>query len=501
MIKLISMSAIAVALLGCNSSDTVAQTQTALDTQTVVSPTQMPSTQPQAYAISYTTAGSAIAKSQGANGLKESLAEAKKYWFVANTPKGITPPSMRKESNTSLFDSLQVGFGGPGAYDFISEDESETIWMSSIDLALNPHIADNGYYQKIKNFNGEDFTKLQEKLKGSKYITFWLTSNWEEWWFSAEQIQKAMDEGYVPVFIYWYFGDHLIYGMPSSDEVDAYHQNNEKLSHFLAQFEGEKMIIMEPEFNKPAVLSSEENQEQFASILSTAIDTVKVDNDSMLVSLCMTDAGSRDRNTTASYCGYDNCALGDKNSWNRPELIFNKLSDKLDFISFQQVIAQFSRDPSDPGSWDEPNPIAYTESSIGINLLPERINNMSAFLHEKYNKPVFLPYMTVATATWDDTNSNNQIDSDELDLAGWDEKVATTYLRLSELKSELHSNGLFGYAPMALFDHPGHDKGGYQYFMNNEYHLGIIKTNADETVDNHLYGTLEEKANILDFIY
>ena len=31
---------------------------------------------------------------------------------------------------------------------------------------------------------------------------------------------------------------------------------------------------------------------------------------------------------------------------------------------------------------------------------------------------------------------------------------------------------------MALFDDPDHDKGEYQFFSENEYHIGIISTNA-----------------------
>ncbi|CAA6818815.1 MAG: Endo-1,4-beta-xylanase A, partial [uncultured Sulfurovum sp.] len=168
---------------------------------------------------------------------------------------------------------------------------------------------------------------------------------------------------------------------------------------------------------------------------------------------------------------------------------------------FQEMVAQFSRDPYNPGTWSTPNPKAYTESEIGIDFLAERINNMTAFLHQKYNKPVFLPYMTVATATWDDTNVNGQIDSNEVDLEGWEEKASQTYQDMLDLRGELQSNGLFGYAPMALFDDPAHDKGGYQYFMNNEYHLGVSKTNAQDGVHTRLLGDLSPKSNILNFIY
>jgi len=433
-----------------------------------------------------------------APGAKISLEKAKKHWLKAKKNR----PNKNDELPTAnLFDTLHVGYGGASAYDFYPQEGTGTIWMSTIDLALDENIGENPYYRGIRDFEPTDFSELQQQLKNSKYIIYWLPKNWNESWFSISQIQLAMDEGYVPVFMYWYFGDHLVDGLPNEAEVQAYHANNAKVSNFLSQLNGEKMIIMEPEFNKNLILESAESQDAFASLISSGIDNVKVNNPEMLVSLCMTDAGNRSEENIATYCGYENCALGDQYSWSKPERIYNQLLDKIDFISFQQMVAQFSRDPLNPGTWSNPNPKAYTENELGINLLAQRINNMTAFLHTKYDKPVFLPYMTVATATWNDVNVNGQIESTEVNLEGWEEKASRTYENLFDLRGELQRNGLFGYAPMALFDHPRHDQGGYQYFLHNEYHLGVTKTNAQDGVDAHLLGDVTEKSNILNFIY
>ena len=43
---------------------------------------------------------------------------------------------------------------------------------------------------------------------------------------------------------------------------------------------------------------------------------------------------------------------------------------------------------------------------------------------------------------------------------------------------------------MELFDNPQHDKGGYQYFINNEYHLGIVGTSAVDETDKYLMGDI-----------
>ena len=488
--KVILSGSLILMLLGCNS-----------DTQEVSSVEEVESANLLKSSNVKEEKGSnlfAITKHLESTNAEKELKEAKKYWHKVDKNKDKIEQKSFKQS--SLFDGLNVGYGGASAYDFHAQ-EGGTIWMSTIDLALNENIASNSYYQGIKDFEPTDFTELQQQLKNSKYIIYWLPKYWSEWWFSTSQIQSAMDAGYVPVFMYWYFGDNLIDGLPSETEIAAYHVNNAKVSNFLSQLNGEKMIIMEPEFNKNAIVSTTESQDSFASIISTAIDNVKVDNSELLVSLCMTDAGSRGESNTASYCGYDNCALGDQYSWNKPERIYNQLSDKIDFISFQEMVAQFSRDPSNPGTWYTPNPKAYTQSEIGINLLPQRINNFTKFLHEKYDKPVFLPYMTVATATWDDTNLNGTIDRTEVDLEGWENKASDVYEDLYDLRADLQANGLFGYAPMALFDHPAHDSGGYQYFLNNEYHLGITKTNAQDAVNTDLLGDISAKSNILNFIY
>jgi len=433
----------------------------------------------------------------------QALEDAKAHWYEGNENKKTNTRLKRSRSiQRSIMDSFGVGYGGPSAYKFENHDGSNFVWMSMVDLALNPNIGSNTYYQSIKDFQAEKFNALQKLLSKSKYLIYWLPKNWSEYWFSVRQIQLAMDNGYTPVFMYWYFGDHLVNGMPSQTEINAYTQNNQKVVNFLNKLNGQKIVIMEPEFNKSQIVATQSSQKEFASIIGTAIDNIEQNsNDEILFSLCMTDAGSRGEDSTYASCGYDNCALGDQYSWSKPETVYTELMDKLDFVSFQQMVAQFSRDPQNPGTWTHPNPKAYTERQLGINHLAQRISNFTAFLNTKYNKPVFLPYMSIPTATWNDSNANNQIDTNELDLAGWELKASQVYENLAGMHDELQQNGMFAYAPMALFDNPSHDQGGYQYFMNNEYHLGIMKTNAQDSIDTAPHGDIYKKESSIDFIY
>jgi len=401
---------------------------------------------------------------------------------------------------SSIFSAFDVGFGGGYAIPFASNVENEKIWVSSINLVLDDAIGSNSYYSNIKSFDATAFETLQKSLKNSKFLVYWITEGWQENWFNAEKIQSAMDKGYVPVFNYWYFGDKLD-GIPTLDKQKLYLEDNKRIVTFLNKLNGTKFLIMEPEFNKRSIVSSVDNQHKFASIIASAIDTIKVNTKDVYFSLAMTDTGSRGVDSVYEKCGYEMCALGDNYEWGKPSVVYEDLLSRLDFISFQEMVAQFSRDPSNSGTWSNPIPIAYSNNDIGIDYLPERILNFSKFLKAKYNKPVFLPYIAVATASWTDMNQNQKIDEFEIDYNGWENEAYNVYSKLSANKVELQNNGLFGFALMSLFDNPQHDVGGYQYFMQNEYHLGVIKSSAKDAVDIASYGDIETKSDIVSVVF
>lgn len=400
----------------------------------------------------------------------------------------------------ALFNEFNVGFGGSSAIPFVSNEVGEKIWVSAINLTLDENIQSNDYYSNIKNFDAEAFDVLQDSLKNSKFLAFWFTEGWEESWFSLTKIQKAMDAGYVPIFNYWYFGDNLE-GIPSASKQLAYTEDNKRVREFLNKLNGTKFLIMEPEFNKGEILSSESTQHEFASILGSAIDMIKEDSSDIYFSLAMTDTGSRSVNSVREGCGYETCALGDKNTWGKPSIIYNDLLDKLDFISFQEMLAQFSRDSSVSQTTSNPVPRGKSDTETGIEYLPERIANLTTYLKEKYNKPVLLPYIGIATATWNDVNENGSIEDVEVNYNGWESQVDTFYRDLSLMRNELKEKGLFGFAVMSLFDNPQHDEGGYQYFLQNEYHLGIIKSGATDSVDIASHGDIVPKMDIVSNIF
>ncbi len=423
---------------------------------------------------------------------------AKSVTLSAMISKGVESRSKTFDLTVpadTLMNDFNVGFGGSYSFPFLSETD-ERIWLSSVDLVMDGNITANSYYRDIRNFQPDDFTYLSSKLQNGKFIVYWVTKGWQVSWFDRVKIQKAMDAGFIPVFSYWYFGDDLVSSMPNDTQILEYRQDNLRFAEFLGALKGRMIVVMEPEFNKEVVVSEEANQLMMASILSDAIDTIKASNPNALFTLSMMDTGNRASYFTFGKCGYENCSLGDKDEWSRPEIVYNALLEKLDFISFQQNLAQFSRNPHNPLV-----PISYTDSDLGIENIAQRIINFTRFLSEKYHKPVFMPFVTVATATWDDANDDGIIDAFELDYQGWEYAADHFYSSLAQAKDTLQAAGLFGYIPMALFDNPMHDFGGYQFFLNNEYHLGLVASNVVDGIDNGLDGDLIFKGNVLEYIY
>ncbi len=423
------------------------------------------------------------AKNLDSDAMTQLCNRAKALGFSTNILPLNLDGSYRYNCNDYLFTTRNVGFGGADSFKF-----HDNIYMDVADIIDGNYSA---YKDSITDFNETAFNTLHTHLTKSKYIFLWLTKEWQESWFNTVSLQHLMDEGKIPVFIYWYFGDHLQEQGYLEANHDTYLQDVQRLGRFLAQFHGDKMLILEPEFNKNSVIDDAQQSALFVTTISDAIDTIKQYDPNIFISLAMMDTGSRTTQSDLGKCGYEYCALGDKTEWSRVDTIYTALLDKLDFISFEQMVAQFSRDPLDPGTWDNPNPVSYTDDEIGIAYLAQRIDNLAVFLHQRYNKPVMMPYIAIATATWNDANNDGSIQDDEIDADGWEDEALHVY-------ETLHLQNLFGFGVMELFDNPTHDLGGYQFFIDNEYHLGIVK---GAILDQQRTGAIEFKTTLLDAIF
>jgi len=387
--------------------------------------------------------------------------------------------SFRYDCKDYFYNQFNVGYGGAASFKFYDNK-----WLNSTDILLGNY---DGIKDEIVDFNETQFNTLSTYLNKSKYVTYWITKGWQEYWFDLQKIQEAIDAGKIPVFVYWYLGDELMNGLTTS-KVDEYLEDIRKVNNYFSNLKGQQLWILEPEFNKQNILDNNDEQSLFIDTIKQAVNIIK--NKERKISLCMMDTGARDVNST-KVCGYENCSYGDNDEWDRVKPIYNALIDELDFISFQEMIGQFSRDDSNPGTWDEPNAISHTDDELGINNLAKRIDNFARHLKTTYNKPVYLPYITIATATWTDINDDGNITNDEINESGWEDKASNVY-------RDLNSTSLFGYSIMELFDNPTHDDGGYQYFIDNEYHLGIVKSDIN---NSQLTGNIKFKGTILENVF
>jgi len=403
-------------------------------------------------------------------------------------------------NNETTTENLKVYMATPlrGSFPFYTKENSIE-WIDGMNFILD-EMLEKFDYENIKDFNKTSFIDTINFAKSNKFFSIWFPYAWfsngtPSEWYNLNSIQEAMDKAYTPIFIFYYFGDRFINYPPSDEDIQTYYQDTQKFADFISELKGEKIVIVEPEFNKPYIFDSD-NAKKMAEVYSNAIDILKSTDKEIKISLCMTDTGNREVNATYPKCGFENCTLGDIYEWEKSDVVYKYLVDKLDYLSFQEMVSQFSRDPNNPGSWNNPILKSYTDDEIGIDYLHLRVNNFSNFLYQKYHKPVILAYTAIASGVWIDKNKNGKIEDDEFNPNGWNDKIYNFYSNMAQMKDTLAKSGLYIYAPMGLIDDPQHDKGGYQFFNRNEYHLGLINTGSKDEVDAALYGNLKFKAKI-----
>ncbi len=378
----------------------------------------------------------------------------------------------------------KFGVGIPtGGNDFYGVNGT-VVWLELENYVLNKTDNIDFYRHNIRNYNETAFNLLQSRISNVKYLVYWVTKDWEPDWIDVSLLQEAMDRGKIPVFMFWYFGDNLDV-LPTQDDLDAYYSKVTQLKNFLFQLNGTKLVAVEPEFNEGVVAT---HQDEFAAIFGKAINILKAVPDTYC-GLILTDTGSR--SGVYEKCGYSTCSLGDKFEWSRFDDLISRLKDKIDFIGFQEMLSQFTKDPDNPSAIK-----VYTYESLGLADIRQRIINFADFLYGKWQKPVMLGYVTVATGTWNDTNGNGAIDDGEYDPEGWNSVAEEVYQKIFENKQELFNHHIFMEGLMEIFDNPHHDLGGYQFFLNNEYHIGIIISNTtDGSLDSHIDGNISFKVN------
>lgn len=419
------------------------------------------------------------------------------YPYVSDTSrllKSINKISFKLAPHFNIFtnkflNTYNIGIGSSEGIDFEGKDGS-AVWLDVVDLMVKESKLDTPYYDKIKDYNLSMMEKIKSNLTNADFLVLWLTNGWEEGWFNIEKLQNFLDHNKTLIFNYYYFGD-VMGGDEGFEYVllhkDEYLKNSIKVGEFLSKLKGNIAVVMEPEFNK-VWIKDKTKAKKFASILSKAIENIKSKAD-VLISIGLMDTGRRD----------GNYKFEDINEWNISSNVISYLEDKLDFITISELVSDFHKDTS---KFPQNFVVKHTYDET---YLDKRIANWSSFLNQKYMLPVLLGYIAIPEDSWNDLNGDNQVQPNEILKNGWINNSVRIYYHLKRDQKELFKYGLIGFAPMALFDDPQHDINGYQYLSNNEYHIGLIHTDALDGVDLHRKGKffLKSKNSItlLDVIY
>ncbi len=413
------------------------------------------------------------------------------YWVPTNLDGSFRHSC---QADTQMWNDMSFGFGDASSFHFLRAGGGD-VWLPTQAVVLDANLSARSDVLQIRNVRPAGFARLHQLASRADFISLWVTQGWQTSWFDTAGLSALVQAGKGLVFNYWYFGDQMMNGFPNAAAQQAYLNDVQRLGRFLATLPGHKWVNLEPEFNKDILINSTTNQQAFIALMRQAIAQLKAVDPSIYVSLTMMDRGRRSSAQTLISCGYANCALGDQALWAETSSIYTALADKLDYLSFQEMVAQFHRDWQNPGTWRQPNPFAESTVSSGIDQLAQRIANFATWLHTTYGKPVMLPYFTVPTATWQDGNGNGRIDAGEINPTGWEAKLTqlTDQLHTGAIYQQLRDAHMIGIAAMMLFDNPQHDAGGYRAFLLNEDYMGLVATGAVPDVDLAADGALRFK--------
>jgi hypothetical protein len=384
-------------------------------------------------------------------------------------------------------DRLHLGFGDRLLWPFGSGTDRVSN-VSSLDLIIGgPRL------RRAEARTGLPLTSLRQEhgLRNAKFVVVWVTPQWEPGWFTPAEVQELLDHGLTPVFMDWYFGDRLLAGDPKvlvQEELAGYAEHSVRFGRYLGQFDGDVLVVIEPELNKPEVESwpafgSLLREHGIARIRAGAAETNQVTGrrTTLFFGTALTDNGLRDMRQFDAR--YGTKARGDSYGWTLSRPLLEALRPDLDFIGFQQVISQFHRDGDVLARG-----VASTREELGLADVPVRIVNYSRYLKEQLGLPILIPYLGFPTATWNDRNGDQVVQSAEVATDGWEHEIGALYAGLRERFAELHEAGVFGMAVMMLFDDPVHDLSGYQHLLQNEYALGLIATSAESGRRGETFG-------------
>ena len=248
-------------------------------------------------------------------------------------------------------------------------------------------------------------------------VTMWITREWNEKWYDAKTIQKEIiNKGYTPVFIFYYFADDVSVEYVKKTKAD-YFKHLEKFTKFLKTLRGQKIVILNPEYN----MDGAGKWEGMNDIFLQSFKIVRKDPQT-LVGPCVGDFGNYDK-------------TNEPKEWVLFDPSLKKAATKADFIAFQEMRA------------------LTRNKTSHILKTPKRAYNLAKYLKAKYKKPTMLAYLAISTFGKGGDALQKKV-----------YKGFVKYLPKMKQEGDLLLFGIFHY-----FDYPGHTG----YFKKGEPFFGV----------------------------
>lgn len=260
---------------------------------------------------------------------------------------------------------------------------------------------------------------LQKEAKNVNSVTIWITRNWQEEWYDANEVQQnIINKGYIPVFVFYYFADEI---SPTfiQDNKTTYYQQLKKFVHYLKKIDGQKIVILNPEYN----MFGCEKLQSMNELFIKSFKIVRKDPQT-IVGPCVGDFGNYS-------------LTNEPQEWKLFDPSLNKAVKEADFIAFQEMRALTRNSKQD------------------ILNTPQRAYYLSKYLYKTYKKPTMLAYLAI---------SSYGKDAEEIQAEVY--KSFLHYLPKMQKEAKLIFFGIFHY-----FDYPSH----VGYFNEAEEFFGVVR--------------------------
>lgn len=202
---------------------------------------------------------------------------------------------------------------------------------------------------------------LKKNLPNVNAVSLWITRDWKEEWYPADQVNQYVRAGYTPIYIFYYFADDI---SPSFVDKNRkkYFSTLQKFARYLRKIRGVKYVILNPEYNENGM----EKNQSFDILQAQSIRYLKRSVPNLKVGICPGDFG-------------DYTKIWDPENWDAYAPSMRLGAKYSDFIAFQEMRALTRNTPQE------------------ILNTPYRAWAFATYLHAKYHKPTFLAYLAISS--------------------------------------------------------------------------------------------------------